>query len=360
MSEKRHGFRIFHKLLLAMLLVAAIPLAGLLYSITKAQAYWHETVSLDLQQVSGALVKQVDDWVDKNKRALGSAALLPDIASLDGDRQKPVLDAMLDTLEWSYLTFTTGVDGRNIGRSDGKPPKYYGDRDYFKQVRRGRPFGYQVLIGKTSGKPALVIATEIEGRDGQMIGTIALAAHLTEVSKAVAGVKIGETGFATLLDRRGKVIADGKSQGRGAVLRNLSDHPAMTRGNIERGTTFEADGKQTVAYTRKLSNGWTLIVQQDYDDAFAPLIESKRYATILLAATLSLILLCALFLGRRLVKPIEKLTNIAGDFSRGKLDAKIPGTMRGDELGELARAVERMGVSISLALAKLGTRQKAA
>lgn len=360
MSKNARGLRIFHKLLLGMVLVAAIPLAGLLYNLTQAQEEWRNNVSLQLEQASGSLVRQVDDWVDKNQRALESAALLPDIRSMDGERQKPALEAMLKTLEWTYLTFTTGTDGHNVGRSDGKPSKFYGDREYFKQVKRGNSFGYQVLIGKTSGKPALVISKGVRYPGGALAGTIALAAHLTDVSKAVTDVKIGETGFAILLDRNGKVIAHGDSQGIGSVLRDMSHYLARARRAIGKQITFEEQGRQIVAHTRKTSNGWTLIVRQDYDDAFASVIEAKRYATVLLVVTLCLVMAGAFFLGRRLVNPIEKLTSIAGDFSRGKLDAQIPGTRRGDELGELARAIARMGVSINMALTKLDVGRPAA
>ena len=134
----------------------------------------------------------------------------------------------------------------------------------------------------------------------------------------------------------------------------------MVRRAIDRQIEFEDKGKQVVAYTQRTSNGWTLIVQQDYEDAYASLLESELYTSVLLGVTLVLVLVGAFVLGRRLVNPIENLTSITGDYSRGKLDAKIPGTSRGDELGELARAIERMGVSISMAFAKLGIKDQAA
>ena len=77
-------------------------------------------------------------------------------------------------------------------------------------------------------------------------------------------------------------------------------------------------------------------------------------------ATLFLVFLATLVFARRMVKPIRRLTDIAGDYSRGKLNAKIPGTMRGDEIGALARAVERMGVSIKMAFEELRNSARAA
>ena len=53
-------------------------------------------------------------------------------------------------------------------------------------------------------------------------------------------------------------------------------------------------------------------------------------------------------------RPLLRLTTIAEDMSRGHFDHEIPGTDRGDEIGALARAVERMTRSLRLAMERIG------
>jgi methyl-accepting chemotaxis protein len=65
-------------------------------------------------------------------------------------------------------------DGENLGRSDGKSVKYYGDRDYFKQVLAGKTVGQQVLPGKTSGKPAFILAKPIAAEGEKILGLLLL------------------------------------------------------------------------------------------------------------------------------------------------------------------------------------------
>ena len=67
----------------------------------------------------------------------------------------------------------------------------------------------------------------------------------------------------------------------------------------------------------------------------------------------------ALGFAHGLVKPIRKLTDVAESYSRGRLEGEIPGTRRGDEVGALARAVERMGVSIQMAFGELKKKKAA-
>lgn len=361
MAKQKTGLTIFPKLLLTMIFVSLIPLGGLWYNVFKAQEDWKDNLSLRLTQNSHFLVNQVDNWVNKNQRALRNSAMLEDVTSMEGRRQKPVLTALLKTYEWSYLTHVVNLDGYNVSRSDDKAPKFYGDREYFKQVLSGQPFGYQVLIGRTSGKPALVISAPITSPEtGELIGGLQLAAHLTDISNAVADVRIGETGHAILLDQAGKAVAHGKPGKLAKYLQDMSDHPAFQKGALGKQLVYTDNGRQIVAYSTKTKNGWTMIVQQDYDEAFGPMIEAQRNSLILLGLTLSLVFLATLMFARRMVKPIRRLTDIAGDYSRGKLNAKIPGTLRGDEIGALARAVERMGVSIKMAFDELRNSARAA
>jgi len=184
-----------------------------------------------------------------------------------------------------------------------------------------------------------------------------MAMDLGDLSKTVTDTKIGKTGYAILLDQTNKVIAQGRQEKAAAVLKDLSSHPALQAKNANQGPiVFEEDGKRIVAYRQKLGQGWNLIVQQDYDEAFAPLREVERNALILMLVTVVLVALVAYWLGRRLADPIRKLTSIADNISRGEGGGKIIETERGDEIGALARAIERMSVSIQMAMGRLRKR----
>ncbi len=356
MADNKTGFSftIFPKLLITMIIVALIPLGGLWYiSSFKSKEDWMTNIALNLSKTGDALANRVNGWVEMNLRALQQNAALEDVISMDADRQNPVLRAVSDTYEWIYLTFTIQPDGQNVGRSDGKPTKYYGDRSYFRQVMEGQPVGQQVVIGKTSGKPALILATPIEGPNNAQVGVIAMAMTLVDLSRAVADNKIGKTGFAILLDASGKVIAHGQPERLTQTLQDLSGHPAFAARRSGKPVFFSEDGKEVVAHARGIEQGWTLIIQQDYDEAFSAFQRAERNAFVLLLITLGVVLIVAYGLARRLSLPIRSLTSVADSMSRGELGARITETGRGDEIGALARAIERMGVSIKMAFERL-------
>jgi methyl-accepting chemotaxis protein len=360
-NKAKFELKIFHKILLTMLAVALIPLAGLLFvGGYQLEQNWRRNVELNLTLTADGLVGKVNGWLDANLRALRENAALADTASMEAARQKPILKAVQHAYEWAYLVFTVARDGQNVGRSDDEPPEKfkYGDRSYFKQVIEGKPVGQEVVIGKTSQKPALILAGPIRGAGDAIQGVMALAMHLVDISRVIVGTKIGETGFAILLDEKNKAIAHGRPAQVAQELQDMSGHPALGAATAGQGPIiYEQEGKRVVAHTRKTDLGWTLIVQQDYDDAFAPLLEARRNALILIVCALVLVVAFAYLLSRQLARPISELTAVAENLSRGNFETKIVGTERRDEIGALARAVERMAVSIKMAFERM--RKKA-
>ncbi len=349
------GFKIIYQILATMCIVALIPLGGLWYiSIYKSKIDWSANIHQNLINNTEALASSVDEWTSMNLRVLEQNAETPAMLSMESFRQNPVLKTVTRTYDWVYLAFTILPNGQNLGRSDGKPQKKYGDRKYFKQVVEGREVGQQVLLGKTTGKPAFILAKSIKGDGSKNLGVIAIAMSLEDLSKTVTKAKIGQTGFAILLDENNRLIAHGKGEV-ASELQDFSFHPALKtqNGSKENLFVFDEKGGKIVSYSKKTNRGWTLIVQQDYDEAYRAANKSRLNTIYLLCFTCVIVLFVAYLLARRLSTPILNLTVIADEISRGKLGADIRETGRTDEIGALARAIERMGISIQMAFDRL-------
>lgn len=74
---------------------------------------------------------------------------------------------------------------------------------------------------------------------------------------------------------------------------------------------------------------------------------------VLGAAALFLALPLTLLMIRSILQPIRELTISADEFSRGKIDIEIPYTDRKDEIGKLAQALKRLGMSVKVAISAL-------
>lgn len=362
-DSQKIRFGILPKMLIAMLMIAVIPLGAtwLINSQATSQRI-AGYVNQRLELIAGGLQGYVDTWVQMNLRMLRHSAKTPAIRSMDASRQNPMLALITQEYDWNYLAFTVAPTGENIGRSDGKATRFYGDRGYVQQVLRGAERGQQVLIGKTSGKPALVLSVPIQGDANQIQGVMAIAMTIADLSDRVTQVRIGETGQAFLVDEAGRVIAH-QSDAYTKERRDLSGHPAVLAAKVgDAGTLIYrgADGEQRIAAYRNTAYGWTLVTEQAHGEAFAEVARANRNALILLGITLLAVVAVAFVLSRRLSGPLQHLTAVANNISHGKLDQDTGYLDRTDEIGALAQSIDRLGTSVRLALQRIARYRKAA
>ncbi len=360
MAKPKFRLNIFHKLLLTLLAVALLPLL-VLWGIgsTQVQKDAADNIAQQLMLTVSGIATGINGWDDANVRVLRSAVLIDDINSMEPERQTPVLRAFGNTYEWAFVVYAIDAEGNNIARSDDKPLTKFGDRSYFKSAMAGEPISRQVVISKSTGKPALTLATPIRNAMGQPQGVLAMAMKLDDISKVIKDTKIGKTGHLLLLDADNKMIATGEPGAPADVVRDMGDHAALKIEGVTRAPAIyrKADGRRVVAFVRKLPQDWTLIAEQDYAEAYAPLERLEVGARALIVVTCALVIVIAFMLGKALTRPINQLIVVAEQLSKGQFQDAIPGTGRGDEIGALARAIERLGVSIRLAMERL--RKKA-
>jgi len=338
-----------------MLCVSLIPLLSLwAYTYQANVSLLTKTAEVRLNTSAVNLASRVDHWLDTNTRMLRQLTKTAEVQSMDTELQAGLLESIPPAYPWVYLAFTTDPSGMNVGRSDGKGLKNYGDRSYIKQILEGSPIGKQVLIGKTSGKPALVLSKGIMNSSARLKGVLAIAMKLDDISKVVTSTQIGKTGRAFLLDENGRVVAHTdpkmtKSQ------EDLSAHPAFIAGRSKESVNlqFTENGTKTYASTARTPQGWVLIVQQNADEILAPVKNATMIMAIIFGISAILVAVVAFVFANRMTLPIRQMTIVAEEISKGSFDEELVALNRGDEVGELARAIDRLRVSVKIAITRL-------
>jgi methyl-accepting chemotaxis protein len=355
-EPRKVRFGLFGKIIIVMLLVSILPF-GILWFLTFRET--NERIRSDsealMAQTAKGLADQIDGWIHGNFSALRMAATLPEIVSMNREQQDPVLKAIGREYPYMYLVFTVGPNGMNIARNDNQPLVSYTDRQYYKDIMAGKALGWQTVIGRTSKIPALVVAVPI--RDGnRVVGVLAAAMTVDDISKKTATWKMGTTGFAFLVDEQGNVVSHPKQQ-YAEKRENLNNTPLISafrkRGWTSITTPFAGEnGQPAIGHARSNTYGWVLALQQDESEIFETLNIIQTFALTLLAVTVLLVIAIAWFSARALVTPIMKLTDAAERMSLGELNIKIDVKSR-DEIGLLAQAIGRMQTSLRMAMTRL-------
>jgi methyl-accepting chemotaxis protein len=341
---------------ITMLGVGLVPLAlfGVLTLMQQGDRI-RDDANESLKANAERIAAQVDEWVDKNVRALEVAASLPAVVTMQRDDQAKVLAAMKKTYPWMYLVFTIAPSGANIARSDDAPLTDYKDRQYFKDiVSIGKDVSWETVISKTTKKPALIIAVPIKV-NGTLVGVMAAGTSVEDMSRIVVNWKSGTTGFAFLVDEKAKVIAHPREE---YVLsqRRLQDHPLVAAFQADSKphlASFSEQGSEALGYVQGNRFRWAVSAQQSADELFAPQRQTLLLGLLLLAGAGILVTFIAVVSSRMLVRPIVEMTHAADRMSMGELKAPIPSSGKDDELGLLAKALERLRKSMSAAIARM-------
>jgi methyl-accepting chemotaxis protein len=86
--------------------------------------------------------------------------------------------------------------------------------------------------------------------------------------------------------------------------------------------------------------GWIIGTGVYIDDLSAQTWASIQRALMVVALVLSITLAVSMLVARGITRPLQCMTVTMNDLAGGKLDVEVPGIGRGDEIGEMAGAVE--------------------
>jgi methyl-accepting chemotaxis protein len=202
---------------------------------------------------------------------------------------------------------------------------------------------------------ALGGAWRLEGPDRLFRGDVALNGlntlpdHVRDITGGVATIFAGETRIATNVT---------KPEGGRAVGTRLAPGPALEairRGEAYRGSnTILGRPHLTIYEPVRDASGrpvGILFVGISIAEIDAAVADAVRRALLI---GLGVLAAAALLLGlvlRRMLRPLRDLTGALRDLGTGRLDVAVPCLRRGDELGQIGRAVE------SLRTATLAARQ---
>jgi len=231
----------------------------------------------------------------------------------------------------------------------------------FTEARANRIWFSPVYFRKES-EPYMTLAM---AREGKKAGVTVAEINLKLIWDVITGLKIGQSGYAYVVDGRGRLIAHPDIS---LVLRDtdLSKLPqvaaALASAAGPTGDTSAATLAQNLAGRDVLTAhaaiarvGWQVFVEVPLAEAFAPLYGAAARTAGLLLFGLIAATLVALVIARRMTGPIRAIAAGAERIGAGELDRRIE-IHTGDELEALAEQFNRMGADLQKSYAELEQR----
>ena len=319
-------------------------LIAILYPSFRAEKILRENARKQLATEAKSVANLVNEWAGQNNLVLRNLSQQNDIISMDPQKQKPSLKKTAKVYENITLT-TVGLNGTALATSDDiKDINNYSDRSWFKGAIAGQEVSRETLISRTTGKTRLCLATGIRNPDvRKIVGAIVMCRNLARVTKAVGAVTLGKTGYAFIVDAKGKVVAHPDINVTDRLV-DLSIYPPVRTVLKKKDGAFvftDDAGKKWMTHLVPLENGWGVIVQQQEGEVLQQAINFGEQAILIASVAVLVVGALTWMVANNLIRPIRALTNESKAISEGKLNRRVK-VDREDELGVLAGAFNCM------------------
>jgi methyl-accepting chemotaxis protein len=190
----------------------------------------------------------------------------------------------------------------------------------------------------------------IKDASGTSLAVIGFELQIPHEEKILTeNFKLGETGKVFLTTTDGVPI----------VYKGIENQiPLDTSGIAEARTTGFSSGLRSNStgvevidlYLKNEKYPWILVAEIEAKEAFSSIFTIQGTMLIGLAVTFFIALIIAILLANFIVNPIKNLTKQMEEVSLGKMDIKVTGLQRKDEIGKLAQAFTRIVTSLKIAM----------
>lgn len=209
------------------------------------------------------------------------------------------------------IVFADGTEGSNKGVS-------LADREYYQVARTGQANVGEAVKSKVTGKPIVPVCAPIFSPDGKFAGTVVNLLKTDFFTDKITSVKIGNTGYPFMVDKRGLVIAHPNQKH--ILETNLAQIPGME--NIMKQMLAQQEGVESyvfegidkiAGYSPVALTGWSIGVTQNAPEFMAAAHSIRNMILIVGAIFLAITVVLVLLFARGISKPIMHAVDMLND-----------------------------------------------
>jgi len=342
-KNKRQDRDYYHSLIRNMLLIVIIVsftpmilVSGII--LYQFQTSYHEKVDAHLKELVQKHKQNIDSFLQEK---LGDIRFLADNFTFEELSDESFLVDRLESLQKNFgLVFVDlGVIRENgIQAAYAGPFKLgkalYSEADWFQKAMKKKYFISDVFLG-LRGLPHFIIAV----RDNWMGKKWILRATIDFVAfnSLVENIRIGETGFAFILNKEGKFqtkpLLDIVTTRKPYI--DFLNEGDTTKDVIHVVEQTDESGQEKIYVAASLKNGdWVLVYQQRESDAFSDFRKTLRVALIIMLLGGLGIITMAYILSKRMVSRIA-----SADKEKLMMNEQVVETGKLASVGELAAGI---------------------
>ena len=236
-----------------------------------------------------------------------------------------------------------------------KSPSKISDRDYYIRAIAGIPTYSSVFISRVSGLPSISVAVPVR-RDGKITGVFYGIRDGNDISHLVENIKIGETGYAYVVNKEGTVQGHKDSQLVLKMYNPIKESSQDKSLNQLAGFLKKAisGDKGTAQYFFKGhdifcsyapiagTDGWFVVIAIEMNELLNDVNHLRNIIILITIALTILGVVLSYYIGNHIAKPIIAAATYAENLARLDFSKDVEETYinRNDEIGILARSFQ--------------------
>ena len=345
------------RLIVIFLLVSlsAVAVVGLI-AVNRSQNAIMDAVWKEGDALASSLATKVDAYLRERSMVIELQADRHVVRSMNWAEQEPSLAPLYDRYGFADV-FVADVDGAVRGVKRDMQGANIKERDYFiKVLKEKKSVVSEPVAHRVTGALVFVYASPIIA-DGKVVGVLVASESLQTISKEVAALAWGKSGYAYLVDRAGILVAHpvadllGKLQTTVAsdrvapeLANAMRDGLAGRAGRVE----YHFNGRdQMNAYTPVPYTEWLAAVTTPTQEFLAPVRAIRNAIWVAVAVIALLVVLISLWVANSIAKPVRAVAEKMDAVAKGDLTSTMNLKSGMKEIRLLVGAVNSMITLVS-------------
>lgn len=313
------------------------------------------------QSVADSLTERIDSYILSCMSSIELIANSVDIMDIDDYARERAIRKLTGSQKNFTETTLIDRDGNVLFCTDtSKNGTSMGSEVWFSEVMKNKKYISNSFIDKRQRIPVFYIAVPVLDQYMKPNGAICSKVGLNDIQVMSLMSKVGESGYAYIVDKNGIVIAHPHYKEK--VLSGYNAAASMIEGAInvtkgEEGTKEYQNDKGIMVlgtYKKVPTTQWGIIVEQSVNEALSSVQSTRKKAITIIVTSLIFSLIAGLGLAAFIANPLIAMVKVANNISAGDLTQKIKLTSK-DEIGELQTAFNTMTESLRHILYEVNT-----
>lgn len=344
-------FTIRVRLIISFIVILIAPSIAIgLFSYDSASSIVEKQIRQGTEQSVKLLNEKLSSVILENKQ---NVAFLASAIGFQGDNEQSYTSArqLIEQFQLQHKglesSYVGTLDGTMIQIPDMKMPDGYDprNRDWYKNSMKQKGDTIVSPPYKAAAGNYMVITISQALKDGS--GVVAVDVNLDQIISIAQHMKIGEKGYAVILDQNRRVIVHPAHKA-GHVSKEtwLDEVYAKSSGQVD----YELNGSPKIMdFVTNEETGWKIagtINVQEFKDAAQPIFQTT---VIVIVIGLLIGFVVVYVTVRSILKPLRRLIQAANTVSNGDLTMRVHNESQ-DEIGVLSETFDKMTDSLRTVL----------